>query len=1081
MAKEIGIKINFQSTGQEVVVKNLNELEVELQKLQTDLKNLEFGSEAFNTTAANIQTLKSKIEDVDKATEGLGVEKRFQAIGAAVGVAVGSFQALSGVVGLFTSDAEDLKKVQEAEAKALQVLNIALGVNSVALQLNEAWKLKDIVATKAQAVATKAAAAAQRLWNLALAANPIGLFLTGLAALTAAIIYYNSETKKSVEVLDEAKIKQDELNKISEDSVKIKGDELKKIVPLLALTEKENLSRENRTKAIKAIQKEYPDYLKNADLEKLTLQDIKKANEDLVKSIEKVAKSRAALNELTEIYTKELEIEANLEKAKQSRDEALAKIAQIGTAREIEGQRKLNEGLELIAKNNAETERKKLAIRKQVALSFIDETSAVKQLTNGLKEEGKEVKKNTDLYLENVRKRIDILNKQIKAVKDARAAELKYTADILQKQQEVIASQEQFLEDRADALQTQSERVVKGIDDLLFKTIPSNEDVKKLSDGYREFFDIIDTAFRSGELNINKPGVLGLDSLLEFAETKLPGIGKRIENVGEENIQSLIEYFGSLKTEIQSLTDFQKRALEETNNLNSLAPSGLWAQFVGFVNPKDIDEFRKLEDAIVDIERARIKTGKTEKQVRDESIEEIQKTITAIGYEENIYQSINIIKREQFFLQANLNKGTEEEQKLRAEKLQQLEEEKNNLIALSEEIYTTITANNEFITGLRAVGNEADKNGEKIKELKKQIDAPLSPEALDGVKEYFKGQAENFDIILTDVFNRSQAYFNKLGKEGINALFQGLTEGLPEVEGQTRQELEKLSAYLTIVGDELADALGLEENPFTKYIEDATKQIKKLPTAFQEAAEDLAKVADVIIRVFQDISSRVQTILQQQTALLLEQLQYQEEAALATIGEANTESAAENEKINKEREKVQKESAKRRFELEKQARVQELQFGLANAIAASAQAVIQALGLPAPPPAPQLYAAAIGGLSAVQILQIREQLQFAQSKTYIGRKGGLVEGSSHEYGGVPALLEGGEFIVSKSAVSQYGDIISGLNASVGAKPLAIDDSRLVQAIASQNTTKTPIKTYVLYNDIQNTDKLNKKIENLSKL
>jgi hypothetical protein len=48
--------------------------------------------------------------------------------------------------------------------------------------------------------------------------------------------------------------------------------------------------------------------------------------------------------------------------------------------------------------------------------------------------------------------------------------------------------------------------------------------------------------------------------------------------------------------------------------------------------------------------------------------------------------------------------------------------------------------------------------------------------------------------------------------------------------------------------------------------------------------------------------------------------------------------------------------------------------------------------------------------------------------------------------------------------------------------MSIDDSRIVQAIAKQNlSTKTPLKAYVLYNDIQDTTKLNKKIEQLARL
>jgi len=57
-----------------------------------------------------------------------------------------------------------------------------------------------------------------------------------------------------------------------------------------------------------------------------------------------------------------------------------------------------------------------------------------------------------------------------------------------------------------------------------------------------------------------------------------------------------------------------------------------------------------------------------------------------------------------------------------------------------------------------------------------------------------------------------------------------------------------------------------------------------------------------------------------------------------------------------------------------------------------------------------------------------------------------------------------------------------INDSTGGRAVKIDDSRLVQAIASQSmSNKAPLKAYVVYNEIQDTDKLNKKIQQLSTL
>jgi hypothetical protein len=233
-------------------------------------------------------------------------------------------------------------------------------------------------------------------------------------------------------------------------------------------------------------------------------------------------------------------------------------------------------------------------------------------------------------------------------------------------------------------------------------------------------------------------------------------------------------------------------------------------------------------------------------------------------------------------------------------------------------------------------------------------------------------------------------------------------------------------------------------------------------------------VANKVVEAFSNISGRISSIVASNNALLFQQLAQQEETGLALVGDAT-------ERQREEQLKLQKEFAKKRFDLEKKARTQELQFTLANSIASGAQAVIQALGLAAPPPIPQLYAGVIAGLTGIEVATINSQIRATQSSVFIGRRGGMIQGGSHEEGGVPAMLEGGEFVMSRPAVDRFGDIVGQMNQSVGGRGLALDDTRIVQAISSQNTSKTPIKTYVVYQDIKDTDKLNKRIEKLSRL
>ncbi len=392
--KTIAIGIKISSEGQEKVITNLQGLEQELVSLQTKLKTLDFGSAAFVEATTNIQKLKTKIDDIDKATEGLGAEKRFNAINASVGILTSSFQILSGVIGIFISDTEDLEKVQRAEAQAVGVLNTTLGI----LQIRREIEDQQITTAKIKEAALngvrKISIGLQKAYNAVLKANPIGLVITAVVALTAAYALLNRRTKENKNVVDELKVANEEANKINKEGNVIRDKELEKIAPLIAITEKENVSKKNRKAAIQAIQKEYPDYLKNQDLDKLTTEQIKSANDSLVVSLGKLARSRAAVNELTRIYTEELKIEQDREERAIARQKALDEAYKTGRADVIEGTKQTNKSLEAINEAQLKNRQQTLDIQKKVALGFIDEADAINQATGATNANTKATDKN---------------------------------------------------------------------------------------------------------------------------------------------------------------------------------------------------------------------------------------------------------------------------------------------------------------------------------------------------------------------------------------------------------------------------------------------------------------------------------------------------------------------------------------------------------------------------------------------------------------------------------------------------------------------------------------------------------------
>jgi len=244
---------------------------------------------------------------------------------------------------------------------------------------------------------------------------------------------------------------------------------------------------------------------------------------------------------------------------------------------------------------------------------------------------------------------------------------------------------------------------------------------------------------------------------------------------------------------------------------------------------------------------------------------------------------------------------------------------------------------------------------------------------------------------------------------------------------------------------------------------------------FNDKFAGIQEFAGRVIDEFNALASGIQNVLASSISLQLEQLAYYEEQELARIGD-------ETERAKEIQEETRQEIAKQRFDLEKKARLQELGFSLAGGIANTAQAILKALAT-VPPPGGQILAGVYGGIGAAQTAIILDQINFVKSTEFIGRRGGLIMGNDHENGGVMMngglVLEGGEAVLNKNAVAQFSDLLSQINIQTGGRALSVDDSALVQEIRKQN--QNPIKTYVLYNDIQDTNKINSRLEQISRL
>lgn len=202
-------------------------------------------------------------------------------------------------------------------------------------------------------------------------------------------------------------------------------------------------------------------------------------------------------------------------------------------------------------------------------------------------------------------------------------------------------------------------------------------------------------------------------------------------------------------------------------------------------------------------------------------------------------------------------------------------------------------------------------------------------------------------------------------------------------------------------------------------------------------------------------------------------LEAAEEQTLANI--VGTTEEAEAKRLQ-----VQQEFAEKRRQVEKESRIASLELARIQALANIAEAITKAFT--DGPVIGQVLAGVVAALGAIQVGFISEQIGQVRNLAL----GGLIQGSSHEMGGVDIgnglFAEGGEAMINRDSTTRYRGLLSSINKVGGGNAIAdtnVATERLSQAIAK--TKDEPIRAYVLEQDITNKQSVNKRLKDLSKI
>ncbi len=168
MAKQtVNIDVQVQS-------KSLGQLEDELKDINEQLREVEVGSDAFNSLAREAQNVTKELDQANKAIEGFTAEDKFMAADGSIKLMGGSLSSVVGTLGLFGVESEVFGDFERKAASAIAVATGFKDVSEGIRQIGPAFQKSGIAAKLFGSTTSKA-----------LIATGVGAFVVALGAIVA--------------------------------------------------------------------------------------------------------------------------------------------------------------------------------------------------------------------------------------------------------------------------------------------------------------------------------------------------------------------------------------------------------------------------------------------------------------------------------------------------------------------------------------------------------------------------------------------------------------------------------------------------------------------------------------------------------------------------------------------------------------------------------------------------------------------------------------------------------------------------------------------------------------------------------
>lgn len=223
-----------------------------------------------------------------------------------------------------------------AHRKALITLSTTIGTYVAGVKLSVLWKQRAIATEKLSAFwhaiqdkwlmtimlrhavlngTMSKTVALQKMLNVVIGANPFGVFLAAITAVTTALVLYRQK-------LDDTAIAQNKLSEIRQEAASKVGEQETKIRTLIEAAKDESMSMDDRRKAVAQLNKIIPGY--NAQLDETTRKY--KANDEALKdylvSLQRKYELEGAKDELRRLGGEIAKERVKLRKAQENFDKA---------------------------------------------------------------------------------------------------------------------------------------------------------------------------------------------------------------------------------------------------------------------------------------------------------------------------------------------------------------------------------------------------------------------------------------------------------------------------------------------------------------------------------------------------------------------------------------------------------------------------------------------------------------------------------------------------------------------------------------------------------------------------------------